>query len=466
MSSKNNRVVRYKKRRTINIGVIIFGVTFLYLIIYIALYMTRDKISYYEVVTGKNADSSNKYYNGLVLRNEEITTVETSGYISYYLREGNRASIGSTIYTLDESGSVAELLANTDKSSAVLGEDDLSEIKSQISQFSTTYSDTNFGDVYNFKDAIDATISECVNQNAISNLDKLLSDSGNPNLFQIKKASKTGAIAYYTDGFESMTPDKVTASCFDTSAYKKNSIKSNTLIEKGGAAYKTVSSEEWYIIIQLSDEDVATHKDDTSIKIKLIDDDITLNCSFEILNLADGHYGKLTFNKYMSKYISNRYLNIKIVESSVNGLKIPKSSVIEKEFLIIPKEYATKGGDEQRIGFNKQSYNEKGELIVTFISPTIYYISDDYYYIDTSALSTNDIIIMNDSIQTFTVGSKAPLKGVYNINSGYAVFKQINILEETGDYYIVESGTSYGLIIYDHIVLDGSMISENEVVFQ
>ncbi len=59
---------------------------------------------------------------------------------------------------------------------------------------------------------------------------------------------------------------------------------------------------------------------------------------------------------------------------------------------------------------------------------------------------------------------KKSLKGVYNINKGYAVFKQIDILAQNNKYTIVDTGTSYGVALYDHIALDGSKIKENQLV--
>lgn len=56
------------------------------------------------------------------------------------------------------------------------------------------------------------------------------------------------------------------------------------------------------------------------------------------------------------------------------------------------------------------------------------------------------------------------LTGVYNINKGYAVFKQINILSQNDDYTIVETGTTYGVALYDHIALDGSSVVENQTI--
>ncbi len=58
------------------------------------------------------------------------------------------------------------------------------------------------------------------------------------------------------------------------------------------------------------------------------------------------------------------------------------------------------------------------------------------------------------------------LKGVYNINKGYAEFKQVQILCESEEYYIVKSGNDYGLTNYDRIALNGKEVHENDVVFQ
>ena len=50
-------------------------------------------------------------------------------------------------------------------------------------------------------------------------------------------------------------------------------------------------------------------------------------------------------------------------------------------------------------------------------------------------------------------------------SKGYAVFKQIHILCESDEYYIVESGNSYGLANYDHIALVGKDVRENDIVY-
>lgn len=81
-------------------------------------------------------------------------------------------------------------------------------------------------------------------------------------------------------------------------------------------------------------------------------------------------------------------------------------------------------------------------------------------------MKKGDTLLCEDSNDTMTLNEKGTLEGVYNINRGYAVFRQINILAESEEYYIVEENTSYGLTNYDRIALDGKGIKEDEVVFR
>ena len=87
-------------------------------------------------------------------------------------------------------------------------------------------------------------------------------------------------------------------------------------------------------------------------------------------------------------------------------------------------------------------------------------------YLDPLDFPEDTVLIKPDSKETWPLNKTAKLKGVYNINKGYAVFKQIQILCESEEYYIVETGSDYGLSNYDHIALNGEDVKENDVVFQ
>ena len=58
------------------------------------------------------------------------------------------------------------------------------------------------------------------------------------------------------------------------------------------------------------------------------------------------------------------------------------------------------------------------------------------------------------------------MRGVYNINKGYAVFKAIEILASNDEYYTIAKGTKYGLNVYDHILLDPDKVKDKDFIYQ
>ena len=75
-------------------------------------------------------------------------------------------------------------------------------------------------------------------------------------------------------------------------------------------------------------------------------------------------------------------------------------------------------------------------------------------------------LVMKDSQERYQIGPSRTLQGVYNINKGYTQFRQINILYQNEEFALVEEGTSYGLTVYDRIVLNGGVVDEDEVIYK
>ena len=64
------------------------------------------------------------------------------------------------------------------------------------------------------------------------------------------------------------------------------------------------------------------------------------------------------------------------------------------------------------------------------------------------------------------ISKSGTLTGVYNMNKGYADFKQITILDKNDEYAIVSSNTKYGLTVYDRIVLDATSVNNDDFIYQ
>ena len=73
-----------------------------------------------------------------------------------------------------------------------------------------------------------------------------------------------------------------------------------------------------------------------------------------------------------------------------------------------------------------------------------------------------------DMANRYRLAVTTPLTGVYNVNKGYCIFRQVEILETTRDgvYYLISPKTSYGLSAYDRIIQDASTVTDNQIIFQ
>ena len=67
---KNNKIKQFKKPLNINLGMIFFGVIFIYLLVCIFLYFTTKHVAGYQVKTGSLF--VNNVYTGMAIREENI----------------------------------------------------------------------------------------------------------------------------------------------------------------------------------------------------------------------------------------------------------------------------------------------------------------------------------------------------------------------------------------------------------
>ena len=131
---KNKKIIRYRRPLNINVGMIIFALIFVYMVFSVTAYLRRDKVMFYEVQEGSIVN--NKNYTGIILRQEEVKTTDRSGYVNYYVREGKRASTGTRVYSIDETGTIATFLAENAQDKVALKPENLSGLKKQLTAFS------------------------------------------------------------------------------------------------------------------------------------------------------------------------------------------------------------------------------------------------------------------------------------------------------------------------------------------
>ena len=461
--SKNNKVVKYRKTFNGNIGVIIFIFIFIYMVYNIFSYMTATHISVYEVEQGTMAE--NNIHRGLILRDERVFSSPYTGTLNYYVKETSRVRTGGLVCSVDENGNVSRMIAEASQNTATLGTDELSELQEMITDFGISYDPGSFYNVYTFKETLSSSLNEALSLAALEDISDYTASAQVSSSFHRMTAETPGIVIYHTDGYENVTTDTFTADMFDESAYSRTVSQNARGVSAGEPVYKLILSEEWSIVFPINSGLAAELSDDNTIQIRFVKDNKKIYANYTIRQLDGQNYLILALRSSMIRYAKDRYVEVELLLAEETGLKIPNSAITEKEFFTVPIEYFMKGGDSTGDGLLVEQVTEEGELISEFVMPTIYYATDTDYYIDSEDISADDVIRRADSSATYKVGSRtASLQGVYNINKGYAVFKQIDILYQNEEYSIVQTGTTYGIALYDHIALDGSKIQENELI--
>ena len=461
MSSRNRKVAKYRRPININIGAIILFVLFLYIGINVILYMKKDHLAIYEVVEKTISDDNT--CQGIILREEEVVNTSQAGYVNYYIKDGEKVAKNSVVYSLDQNGNVAETLAES-SGSIKLTSKDIASIRSDISNFKNTYTPSSYNEVYDFKYDIENAILDCLNNSNMKSIENLTS-SGSGTVFDVVKSKKSGIISYYSDGLENLTEEEVSLDTFNMESYNKIMLRTNDLMEKDSPVYKLVTNEKSKLILNITKEQYDKLLEKTSVKLTFKKDNFTVTAPVTVYQKDDGYFAKLDFNSYMLRYIEDRFVTVELSLNSASGLKIPVSSITEKEFYKVPRSYFTNGGDTSAIGVVKETYTEKGEKTYTFVQTEVYYQDDDFGYVDKSVLSAGDIISNVDTQETYTISETDKLEGVYNVNKGYCVFRRIEKVYENQEYCIVKSNTTLGLSEYDHILLDASMAVEQSIIY-
>lgn len=454
-----------------NIGTMLFGVLFIYMLFSMILYLTSSNIESYLVIAGPL--SRNETYTGLAIREETVHKAETGGYVNYYAREGSKINANGVVYGISSSKKT--------EGTTELSNEELSSIRSQLQSFSKGFNTSKFNTTYSFKYNLEGSILQYAGvTGGTSSSDS--SDStpsvvtyGNQTL---SKAEQDGIVLYSMDGYENKSVSSLSTEDFDQNAYHETDLKTQNSVSAGDSLYTLISDENWSLMIPLSAKQAAKLADRSTVRVKFLKDDMTQTGDFSIVEIDGSKYGKIDFNKGVIRYAADRFLEIELVTNTVTGLKIPLSSIVTKEFYLIPSKYSTKNEDSQDIGFMVQGKDNKDSL--SFVKASIYAsIEEDtadnadkpedqksyIYYVDKKSFAEGDVIVSQKDQSKYVVSDVGVLEGVYCINQGYAVFRRIEILDQNEEYAIASKSTSYGLSRYDHIVRNADKVNEEEILY-
>ena len=459
MDKKKDNIVEFKGNKNINIGLIVFVFILTYVLVRIYGYFTTERINIYEVKDGSIV--SDRSYRALILREEEVIHADMGGYVYYFASSGGRVGVKSPIYAVDETGSIInDLLSKTGRKKRRIKGDYFSVTEHEMSSFVNEYSDSDFLRTYSFKEHLKDSLNAMQVDVIMQKHQDQIQQAQMANTYHSYYPSRPGIVSYIIDGLERMTPFDFDSSVFNKSLEERN-LKSNTRIESGEPAYKLILSDDWNLVLPIDSEMQKELETERNVKLNFEADGNTAWASVSFTQRDNEPYLVLSMDDSMERYSDLRFVNVEIMLDEKKGLKIPNSSIVQKNFFVIPRSYFFQSEDSKSMGVMIRGDGDQ----TTFVSPTIFKETKNAFYIDDEDVKEGDVLIAPDSVNTHMVGSKGQkLKGVYSINKGYAVFKLIEPVERNEDYTIIRSDTPYGIAPFDRIVLQGDKVSENQII--
>lgn len=446
------KITKYRRYSFFNIGTLLFGTVFIYMVVSTFMYLTEVHVTAYEVMKG--TITGNYRYHALSLRQEEVVTASQSGSVRYYEREGNKASAGSVICSINETGSQEPVSIGD----FVLESDDAKRLQNTLSNFTMNYSGSAFQKTYDVKASVQGSISEIIEENS----------SGYVSVRNQCTAPNSGFVIYNIDGFEEVTENSLQADMFDQTEYSAVSLRNQKNVNAGEPVFKLITNEAWALYFPIDNKLQTELVDTTKIRFRFLKDNETFTAPFSIIQNGDEVFGKISLDSSLVRYATDRFLEIELMMNKKSGLKIPSSAIVDRSFYRIPEEYVIKNKDtDQEVVLKVESFGGDGSSTVKYITANVYKYDDGEYLVDHQLLNEGDYIQLEDSAKRMQIQEKnlETLHGVYNINKGYAVFREITVIDENEEYCIVESNNSYGLAAYDYIVLNAAEVTEDQIVY-
>ena len=202
---------KYKTKRELNIGTLIFALIFIYLVVAVVAYATEKRITVYEVREGSILKDHS--YTGLILREETLVNAESDGYVNYYQSGQSKIRTGMNICVI--SPQKLDVSESQEQSETTLSAEEQETIVLKAQDFNENFTSQKFSSVYSLKRDVAETLQNASDQTKTAQLDAVIAASGQD--VKTYPAARDGVMVLTYDGEEGLTKDNFTDADFDKS---------------------------------------------------------------------------------------------------------------------------------------------------------------------------------------------------------------------------------------------------------
>ena len=454
---KTTKISDYRRKGDVNVGVIIFIIIFIYILATIISYATRTRIPTFEVRQGRILTDHS--YVGVAIREEQVVSVDVVGYVYYFHNHLSKIPLGADIIAvspvfipLEEAG----VYDNEWEENAITNENHAPFIY-HTRNFMDSIDLQRFSAVQTFRDDLTHSFRGTDTQVRTARLDDIMARTQVD--MQVFTSPSDGILVMGLDGMEGLTKNDLSSETFLRNDVETTLFTDQMFLNSGQAAYKLITSENWYIVIQVEEEVAHLLEQLTWARVRFLRDDVLAWATPYLFTNGEEQFVALSLNHSMIRYAEERFINIELILEDQSGLMIPRTAVVEQEFFRIPSQFVVPRYTSQGILWR----NEEGEEIFT-VTRIYNSTPEGDIYINPNEVPHGTVLISPDTGETLTLSVTETLQGVFNVNHGYAIFRLIHIIAGNEDYYVIEEGNAFSLSNFDFIALIGDSIEDGEIV--
>ncbi len=415
-----------------------------------------------------------KVYDGLILRNEVITKATTDGEIAYKVANNEKAKVNQLVAQIVTGDKVVQNIEISSEEFTTLNKEhnaDIENINSRIkSEFS--YSKIqDFSQAYVYAEKIYESM-EVRNQMILSDMNATTTTAEQSAVKESLYTTVSGVVSYDLDSYEEKysldSIDEITPDDIKT-VTKNNTVVRNKLVEKDGVVFKVLTTNNWYIVAFIDNQEIKSRNLAVGIDYTLYANkaNVFVPIISNIESIVEGEKtSKVVFkcDSYTSDYADHRSVSFKLAKDNIEGFKVPRTAIKQKESIVINNEFIFFNEEKGYDFVVKKGYN--GE---TYEVPIVKYKTENvntYVLKSDTELNKGDMLLKGD--ETYQIPDIFIINGVYLLNTGVVTFKEVTIYDgalEDENVVFLESNVNQKVRIHDTIAVNVADISENEIIY-
>ncbi len=416
-----------------------------------------------------------KVYDSLIVRSESVVNATKAGEVDYKIANNEKARVGDLVSTIIDTGVESDESQVTNEQYtevSKIANPDVENINNRIkNEFS--YSKINdFTQSYIYAEKIYESL-EIRNQIIASTLNE--SESGANNNSLAKESLYTmesGIVNYNIDSYETVyTPEviDIIEIADIKNVTKTETAVRNKVVEAGESVFKIIKSNTWYVVAYVDTKEINSRgiAQDKNMEIYLSKTNSFLPVLAKVYSITEGDKtSKIVFecDSYIGDFAEQRVVAIKLAKENVEGYKVPKTALLQKDAIAINKDFVFFNEEEgydfvRKRGYDGEEYEVRVEKYST--KENIVYVLKE-----TTDLNMGDMII--DGEKVYQIPEVYRINGIYVLNTGIAVFKEVfpskDTFEDTSLVFLEAKGNP-NIRISDTIAVNIEDVNENEIIY-